>query len=60
MKVSIIAGLLFTVFVIGCWIGNFVKLTNCDFKSDYKCEAIHGAGIIPPVSLVSVWFGTDD
>lgn len=39
---------------------NAYKLVRCDFKSDYKCEAIHGAGfVIPPLSWLTVWAGTD-
>ena len=41
------------------WVVNFVKLTDCDFEPSYRCEAIHGAGIIPPVAVVTAWFGTD-
>lgn len=52
------------VFIVGLfivsWGINFMKLTNCDFKSDYKCEAIHGVGLIPAFSLVTVWFGADE
>ena len=46
------------VFVIGGWVWNSVKLTSCDFESNYKCEFIHGAGlVVPPLSIVTVWFG---
>jgi len=46
--------------VIGtAWVVNLVKLTDCDFEASYRCEAIHGAGIIPPAALVTAWFGTD-
>lgn len=41
------------------WIGNVVALTDCDFKADYKCEAIHAVGLIPVASLVTVWLPTD-
>ena len=41
------------------WVSNIVKLMDCDFTSPYKCEVIHGVGIIPPVSLITAWFGTD-
>ncbi len=52
--------LLVGVFILGCWVMNVVKLTNCDFESDYKCEVIHGVGLIgAPVSLITVWFETD-
>lgn len=43
------------------WVFNFVALTNCDFESPYKCEVIHGAGlVIIPASVVTVWFDSDE
>lgn len=50
-----IAALLITPYV---W--NFVKLTDCDFEPDYRCEVIHAIGIIPPLAYIVVWFGTDE
>lgn len=45
---------------IGGWVWNAVKLTSCDFESNYKCEVIHGAGlVVPPLSIVTVFFGDD-
>lgn len=42
------------------WIINGLKFLDCDFKPDYKCEVIHGAGVfIPPASFITVWFGDD-
>lgn len=39
---------------------NAYQFSNCDFESDYKCEAIHGIGIIiPPASWITVWFDSD-
>lgn len=47
-------------FVVGSWIGNAVKLANCDFEPNYKCEVLHGVGfIILPLSMVTVWFDAD-
>lgn len=51
------------VIVIGgwSWIWNAVKLASCDFESDYKCEVIHGVGlVIPPLSIGTAWFADDD
>lgn len=40
---------------------NAVKFASCDFRSDYKCEVIHGIGVImPPASIVTVWFASDE
>ena len=42
------------------WIGNLVKLTKCDFQANYKCEVIHGIGLVPAISLVTFWFPADE
>lgn len=43
------------------YVWNGYKFINCDFKSDYKCEVIHGAGVfVPPASWITVWFDGDD
>ena len=42
--------------VAGCWIGNLVKLLNCDFEPSWKGEIVHAIGLIPPAALVTVWF----
>ena len=49
-------GFSFALLLAGCWIGNVVKLVNCDFEAPYKGEVIHMIGLIPAVSLVTVWF----
>ena len=42
------------------WIWNGVKFLGCDFESDYKCEAIHGIGVvIPPAAFITVWVDSD-
>ena len=39
---------------------NGYKLSQCDFEAPYKCEAIHGIGvIIPPAAFVTFWFDHD-
>ena len=40
--------------------GNFYKLTKCDFDAPLKCEVIHGLGVFPPLSIITVWFGHDN
>lgn len=59
MKGLILVPITIIAFVLAAWVVNFVKLTECDFEAPYKCEAIHGVGIIPPVALGSVWFDSD-
>jgi hypothetical protein len=52
--------LLIFVLLVTPYIWNFVKFTNCDFKSDFKCEVIHGVGVfIPPSAYITVWFDDD-
>lgn len=51
---------LLVVLVFSLWIVNMIKLTRCDFVAPYKCEVVHGIGVIPPVALVTAWFGTDE
>ena len=49
-------------FVLGpsLWVWNAVKLASCDFNADYRCEVIHGVGLVlPPTSVVTVWFSDD-
>jgi hypothetical protein len=42
------------------WLVNAYKLFNCDFTSDYKCEAIHATGVfVPPLAFITVWFDSD-
>ena len=39
---------------------NGYKLSNCNFEAPYKCEVIHGIGVVlPPTSLITMWFGDD-
>lgn len=57
MKSIIVLFIIFsTVFL---YAGNIYKLTQCDFKSDYKCEILHWIGIFPPLSLFTYWIWTD-
>lgn len=42
------------------WVWNAVKFVDCDFKSDYRCEVIHVAGVfMPPAAWITVWFDDD-
>ena len=44
---------------VTAFVANAIKLSDCDFASPYRCEAIHGIGLIPPAAIVTVWFDTD-
>lgn len=46
--------------LIGSYIVNAMKLSDCDFESPYRCELIHVIGLIPPAQVVTVWFATDE
>lgn len=46
---------------LGIWLWNAIKFTYCDFESDFKCEVIHGVGlVIPGTAVITVWFNTDN
>ena len=38
------------------WCMNLYKLTQCDFESPYKCEAIRALGVVPPVGAIAGYF----
>jgi len=59
MHFVIIIWLSIVAAVCGSWVGNLLKLTDCDFEPNYRCEALHGAGLIPVVSVITVWADTD-
>lgn len=56
----IITWLLVIALVAGAWVVNLVKLTSCDFQSPYKCEVLHGAGLIPIIGVFTAWFDSDE
>lgn len=52
--------IIFGLIVVAPWFVNVWKFTDCDFESNWKCEAIHGAGVfVPPLSWITVWFADD-
>ncbi len=58
-SIIIITGPLLLMLLI-FWLWNIVKFASCDFESNYRCEVIHGVGIVvPPTSIITVWFDTD-
>ena len=58
-SVELIMVLIF-VFLAVSYIVNAYKLSGCDFEPNYKCEFIHGVGLIPTLQIVTVWFDTDE
>jgi hypothetical protein len=59
---TIVEFLVVVVFLVGLvsWFGNAYKLSQCDFEPNYKCEVVHLLGIVPILSVVTVWFDTDE
>lgn len=54
-------GIAVVLLLLSAWPVNLYKFVNCDFEPDYKCEAVHGVGVlVPPSSLITMWFGTDE
>ncbi len=52
---------LLCVALASSWLINVAKFVDCDFKSDYKCEVVHGVGIVlVPASIITVWFESDE
>ena len=42
------------------WVWNFSKLMTCDFEPNYRCEVIHGVGlVVPPLSIFTAWVAGD-
>ncbi len=60
MKTIFSISLIFSLVYIVTWGANLVKFADCDFNSPYRCELIHGVGVVvPAASLVTVWFKDD-
>jgi hypothetical protein len=59
-----LTGMILLVVIVGytpvTWVTNLVKFSDCDFVAPYKCEAVHGAGIIPMVSWVTAWMDIEE
>lgn len=48
-------------FLLVPWLWNIVKFASCDFEPSYRCEIIHGVGVVvPPAAIITVWFDTDE
>lgn len=55
---SIVLALISLVAV--CYVNNVLDFVDCDFQAPYKCEIVHGVGVVlPPVSVVTTFVGTD-
>jgi hypothetical protein len=55
--VLILVSVLFTA---GTYVGNIVRLCNCDFEAPYKAEIIYGAGIFTPTFLATAFLDIED
>jgi len=54
MRMKLVALVVMVVVAVG-WVMNVIKLANCDFAAPYKCEVVHGIGLIPPVGAITGW-----
>ena len=52
--------LVFWVMFWGSWCANIYKLTQLDFETPYKAEAIRTFGLVPPVGAIVAWFDIED
>ena len=59
LEILIVFVLIFGVIGTG-WVMNINKLTDCDFEAPYKCEMIHGLGVIPFIGMVTGWMDIED
>ncbi len=50
-----LTGIIILMVVTIGWTKNLIKLSECDFEAPYKCEVIHGIGLIPPVGMITGW-----
>ena len=57
MKLWKVLIVLIVLFVI--WVVNLLKFLDCDFEPNYKCEVVHGIGLIPPAFIITVWVKSD-
>lgn len=46
---------LWVIFCLAAWVTNLCKFIDCDFEAPYKAEAIHGIGVVTPISIVTAW-----
>lgn len=56
MKFAIV----FVLLLCAAFVGNILKLADCDFKVPYKCEVIHSIGIIPARIFCNCLVDTDE
>ena len=55
MSKYIITALVILVVCVTGYIKNVIKLSECDFQAPYKCEVIHGVGLVPFVGPIVGW-----
>ena len=61
-KVAFVVAVMSIIIAVpAAWCFNVAKLLDCDFETDYRCEVMHTIGVVlPPLSLITVWFGSDE
>lgn len=60
MKKAIFAYVVVFGFLVGCYVGNVIKLVNCDFDSSgsWKGEIVYAIGLTG-AAPITVWFDLD-
>ena len=48
--------LLFLLYAFVSWFVNIYMFLTCDFEGPWKDEIIHGLGLWPILSWITVWF----
>ena len=47
-------------YILGAWIVNINKFSQCDFESPYKCEMVHAIGLVPIAATITAWFSFEE
>ena len=53
----------FVIIILFClfaWPVNLYRLTQCDFESPYRCEVLHGVGLVPFIAPFVVLTDVDE
>lgn len=60
MKKAIFAYIVMLGFLVGCYVGNVIKLVNCDYDNNgsWKGEIVYAIGLTG-FAPITVWFDLD-
>lgn len=54
-----LAAALLVILILSSWMVNLMQFVRCDFEPGYRCEALHGIGLVPAFAPITVWFKDD-